>query len=159
MNALAGGTNKDSWIQSGLINEFVYSFRIMFFKLMKENEGKSICLKDDCRDTKLLEKISTNSEFTDACLFNSSGIVKTNGKRDFKSKIYGSYIDFRHTPSPKMVHSVCTIFGCIGLGNVNGLKLIDNVSKLQGQRTSAVVLKEGFTFFQPEEDYVAKVRL
>jgi hypothetical protein len=153
-NALSGRNNTDSWNVSEKINPFVQSFRILFFQLMFKNENTSVCLKEDCREVgplmKLLEKDSKKTEFSEVCLFNA--------KKKLKTKIYGSYLDFRNVPAPKMVHSLCTIFGCIGIGNEKGIALINNISSLQGKRTSFFGYKKGFTFFKTEPDYVVKVR-
>jgi hypothetical protein len=160
-NALAGSIHLQAWINYSEINDYVKMYREAFFGQIYEDEQRALHVREDCKEIPVLLEILNGTEgkqdFIDHCLYTQKSILKADGKKALRVKIYGSYVDFRNTPAPKMLHYLATIFGCVGIGLGGGLTTISTVSQLQGQRSSIFAYKDGFTFFEPEKNFIVKV--
>jgi hypothetical protein len=80
-------------------------------------------------------------------------------EKDYRGKIYATYLDFKHIPTPKMVHSLCMLFVSVAFGSKTGLISLKNVAALKGKRSTANHFRNGFEFFPEEVNYTSAVSL
>jgi hypothetical protein len=164
MKHLSMFNHVEDWSQKQKQEAFMRRFRITFFETIFKQEMASKVFLKDCAFMPEVSKallLKDMDSFVDLCLFKKTKAKsgKKMKEKDYRGKIYATYLDFKHIPTPKMVHSLCMLFVSVAFGSKTGLISLKNVAALKGKRSTANHFRNGFEFFPEEVNYTSAVSL